>query len=221
MISPVDPFMVMDEIEKSPLRVMNPNQEKAARELIDKAAAEGETLGGVVTVIARGVPAGLGSYAQIDKKLDAKLAGAFMAVPSVKAVEIGEGIRLSELPGSFSVDTILNEQGVITRPTNRAGGIEGGVSNGQDIIVHAACKPVPTVKMPVKSLDVLTLEEANSPYVRSDVCVVPAISVIGESIMAQVLFGAFLEKFGADTFGEIQKHFKLHKDRIKEIMTRS
>lgn len=215
--SPTDPFSVKDVIEKSPLRIAEPAVFEDVKKLIDKAREEGETLGGTFTVVVRGVPIGLGSYVHPDRRLDAELAGAFMGIPSVKAVEIGDGFKLASLPGSHTSDPIKPGGKRFERISNHAGGIEGGVSNGQDIVIHAAAKPIPTLKSPIHSIDMETMKPADSPYIRSDVCVVPAVSVIGEMVASRVIAEAFLERFGADTFEEVYQHYRTFKDEMEEI----
>lgn len=213
---PPDPFSMIDVIEKSSLRITDATIIDEIKQIIDRAGEEGETLGGVFTVVTKGVPVGLGSYVHPDRRLDSRLAGAFMAIPSVKAVEFGDGFKIASLPGSHTSDGIRVSKTGFTRASNHAGGIEGGVSNGENIIIRAASKPIPTLKNPLKSVDIETLEEVDSPYIRSDVCVTPAVSVIGEMVAATIIAGAFLERFGGDTFDEIFERFQRRREQMKE-----
>jgi len=193
-----DPFSLKEQIESSPFRVLDPSVENEMKSIVDKAKIEGDSLGGVFCVTARGCPVGLGSYCHPDRRLDSMLASAFMGIPSVKGFEIGAGFKSAKLTGSKMNDPIEIHDGKITRKTNNAGGIEGGVSNGEDIIVRCAVKPIPTVRRKIPSIDINTGKPADSPYIRADICVLPAISVIGESVMATVLCKSFLERYGSD-----------------------
>jgi chorismate synthase len=180
---------------------------------IDSARAAGDTVGGSFEVIARGVPAGLGSYAQWDRRLDGRLAQALMSVPAIKAVEIGEGVSAASRPGSTVHDPILpasdpQRPGRLTRPTNHAGGIEGGVSNGEEIRTTAYMKPIPTLMSPLPSVDLTTGRDAPASVERSDVCAVPAASVVGEAVVAIVLADAFLETFGGDSIPDLTRSFE-------------
>jgi chorismate synthase len=211
-----DPFTCREVIEKSPIRVAEAGVQEQMKMLIDKARDEGETLGGTITVIVRGVPPGLGTYAHPDKRLDSMLAAAFVGIPSVKAVEFGDGFRLASIPGSQSCDVIKAGERGFHRVTNHAGGIEGGISNGEDVVIRAVSKPIPTLRSPLRSVDIQTRQEVDSPYIRSDVCVVPSVSVIGEMVAAIVIAGAFLEKFGGDTFDETIKRYRHFKKLMEE-----
>jgi len=203
-----DPFSAIDNMESSPFRTANPASDEMMKDVVDRAGENGDTLGGVFQVVIRGCPIGLGSYTHPDRRLDAKLASAFMGIPSVKGVEIGLGFKSAETPGSEMQDVIESLGGKIIRRSNNAGGIEGGMSNGEDIVIRAAAKPIPTLGTPLPSVDIQTGNKAASPYVRSDVCVLPAISVIGEAIAAQALCECFLEKFGGDNMVEVRERFE-------------
>jgi chorismate synthase len=177
---------------------------------IDAARVAGDTLGGSFEVIARGVPPGLGSYAQWDRRLDGQLAQALMSIPAIKAVEIGDGVSAAARPGSAVHDPILpatdpERPERLTRPTNHAGGVEGGVSNGEEIRATAYMKPIATLMSPLPSVDLNTGRAASASIERSDVCAVPAASVIGEAVVALVLADAFLETFGADSIADITR----------------
>jgi chorismate synthase len=179
---------------------------------IDAARTAGDTLGGRVEIVAAGVPAGLGSYAQWDRRLDGRLAQALMSIPAIKAVEIGAGVAAAARPGSRVHDAILpavdpTHPERLSRPTNRAGGIEGGVSNGEDIRVTAYMKPIATLMTPLSSVDLTTGLAAPAAVERSDVCAVPAAAVIGEAVVALVLAEAFLETFGGDSVADIERTF--------------
>jgi chorismate synthase len=175
---------------------------------IDEAKANGDTLGGIFEVIATGVPIGLGSHVSWDRRLDGRIAQAVMSINAVKGVEIGAGFALAELKGSQAHDVIEPNPRSKTkglpwrRATNRAGGIEGGISNGEDIIVRAAVKPIATLASPLPSIDLRSGEVAKAHYERSDTCVVPAAGVIAEAMLAIVLADACLEKFGGDNLKE-------------------
>lgn len=191
--------------EESDMRC--PDQEAAAkmRSAIDAARAAGDTLGGVFTVVATGVPVGLGSHVQWDRRLDGLLAQALVSIQAVKGVEIGDAFDNAAKSGRDVHDEIFPSGDDITRTTNRAGGIEGGMSNGSPIVVRAAVKPIPTVLTPLRSVDLSTGRAALTEYQRSDVCVVPAAAVVGEAMIAWVLAQALLEKIGRDSMAEMRK----------------
>ncbi len=175
---------------------------------IDQAKARGDSLGGVFEVIATGIPVGMGSYVSWDRRLDANLAGAVMSIPSVKGVEIGTGIENASKFGSQVHDEIFyNKKKGFYRLSNRAGGLEGGISNGQDIVVRGYAKPISTLKNPLSSVDAFSKKKTKAPYVRSDVCFVPALSVVGEAVVAWKIAQAFSEKFGGDSLTETKRNF--------------
>jgi chorismate synthase len=177
--------------------------------LVDETKTAGDTLGGSVTVIAHNVPAGLGSHVHWDEKLDGRLAQAVMSVHAVKAVEIGAGIPASAGPGSAAHDAIERDAaGHWRRPTNRAGGLEGGVTNGEDVVITAYKKPIATLRTGLPSIDLDTLESATSQYERSDVTALPAAGVIAEAMVALVLADALLEKIGGDSMVEFLAHLE-------------
>jgi len=182
----------------------------AMKRAIDAAKEAGDTVGGAFEVIAHGVPVGLGSYVQWDRKLDGKLAQALMSIPAIKAVGIGQATSVGELPGSRVHDEIVPASGRpsgqvpgISRPTNHAGGLEGGVTNGEDVRIIGWMKPISTLMKPLRSIELTTMAEAAAAIERSDVCAVPAAAVVAEAMVALVLANAALEKFGADTMTEI------------------
>lgn len=194
--------------DASPLRAIDRHLEDEMVRLVEQAKADGETLGGAVTVIAHNVPVGLGSHVQWDEKLDGRLAQAVLSVPAVKAVEIGAGIEASRGFGSDAHDAIGYEDGRWTRPTNRAGGLEGGITNGEDVVITAYKKPIATLRKGLPSVDLDTLEARPSQYERSDVTALPAAGVIAESMVALVLADALLEKLGGDSMREIKAHWE-------------
>ena len=182
----------------SPLRTVAPGREDELVALVDRAKHAGETLGGVLGVVARGVPPGLGSYARWEDRLDGQLAQAIMAIQAIKAVAIGAGFETAGLPGSRSHDPILPGRRGLRRGSNHAGGIEGGVSNGQEVVVRAYMKPIATLREALPSVDLATGKAARAAYERSDVTAVPACGVIAEAALAFVLARALLAKFGGD-----------------------
>ena len=193
--------------DESPLRAIDRDLEPEMVRLVEQARDEGETLGGSVTVVAHGVPAGLGSHVAWDEKLDGRLAQAVMSVPAVKAVEIGAAVTASRGFGSAAHDAIERDASGWRRPTNRAGGLEGGVTNGEDVVVTAYKKPISTLRKGLPSVDLDTLEPHASQYERSDVTALPAAGVIAEAMVALVLADALLEKLGGDSMAELEAHF--------------
>jgi chorismate synthase len=182
---------------------------------IDEARAERDTVGGVVQVVAGGVPPGLGSYATKEERLDARLAGALMGIQAVKGVEIGAGFQLAERRGSQAHDEILaDEGGALQRETNFAGGIEGGVSNGEEIVVRAAMKPLPTLMRPLRSVDLETGEPGEALVERSDVAAVEALAVVAEAAVAFELARAAREKFGGDSLADFVAAHRAYVERI-------
>jgi len=193
--------------DSSPLRAVHRDLEPQMVALVDDAKARGETLGGAVTVIAHGVPAGWGSHVAWDAKLDGRLAQALMSIPAIKAVEIGAGLAAAGGFGSAAHDAIgLSSDGGLRRASNRAGGLEGGVTNGEDLVVTAYKKPIATLRDGLPSVDLDTLAPSRSQYERSDVTAVPAAGVIAEAMVALVLADAALEKYGGDSMAELAAH---------------
>jgi chorismate synthase len=181
---------------------------------VDEARAERDTLGGVVEVRAQGVPPGLGSYATKEERLDARLAAALMGIQAVKGVEVGDGFELAGLRGSEAHDEIVRDERGLHRTTNRAGGIEGGVSNGEEIVVRAAMKPLPTLMQPLASVDLRTGEPGEALVERSDVSAVEALAVVAEAAVAWELARAAREKFGGDAMGDFVAAHKAYLERI-------
>jgi chorismate synthase len=208
------------QIEASPVRCANAKLEKEMMAAIDEAKANGDTLGGIFEVIASGVPIGLGSHVSWDRRLDGRIAQAIMSINAVKGVEIGAGFALAGLKGSQAHDVIepvphSKAKGILWRhATNRAGGIEGGISNSKDIIVRAVIKPIATLVNPLPSVDLRSGERAKAHYERSDICVVPAAGVIAEAMLAIVLADACLEKFGGDNLKETLANYRNYLNNI-------
>ncbi|HEX8565933.1 MAG TPA: chorismate synthase [Pyrinomonadaceae bacterium] len=204
-------------LEDSPLRCADNEAEAAMIEKIDQTKKAGDTLGGIFEVVAKNVVAGLGSHVSWREKLDGRLAQAIVSVPAVKAAEIGEGVRNANLFGSEVHDEIGYdaENRRFTRPTNRAGGLEGGITNGEEIRVRGFLKPISTLKTPLSSVDIETKEESKAAFERSDVTAVPAAGVIGEAMVAMVLADAFREKFGGDSLEEMLRNFASYVEQTK------
>jgi chorismate synthase len=212
--------LAWDEIsrraEASEVRCADPEAERAMIEAIDAAKGKGDTLGGVFEVVALGCPVGLGSYVHWDRKLDGRLAQAFCSIHAIKGAEVGMGFEAARRPGSEVHDEILlDPAGGFTRGTNSAGGLEGGVTNGQPVVVRAAMKPISTLRRPLRSVDVETKSPVEAVVERSDVCAVPAAGVVGEAMMAIVLAEAFLAKFGGDSLDEIRRNYGAYQDYLK------
>jgi len=201
-------FEISIEADKSEVRCLDKEVEVEMINIIKKAMKEGDTVGGVFEVFITGVPIGLGSYVQWDKRLDGLLAQAIMSIQAIKGVEIGFAFENAGKFGSEVHDEIFIKDGRIYRKTNRAGGLEGGVTNGQPIILRSAMKPISTVVKGLSSVDLATGESVKSRYERSDFCAVPSASVIAEAVVAPVIANALLEKFGGDSIDELKRNFK-------------
>jgi len=199
--------------DESQLRTLDQDAEQEMIKRIDAAKAEGNTLGGVAEVICDGVPVGLGSHVSWDRKLDGRLAAALMSIPAVKAVEIGLGVECARRKGSDVHDQIDPDEsnvkaGRVRRRTNRAGGMEGGISNGEQIVLRASMKPISTLMQPLGTIEMKTRERAEAVAERSDVTAVPAMGVIAEAMTAFILAQALLEKFGGDSLGEARRNYQ-------------
>ncbi len=203
----------------SPLRCVDAATESRMKAEVERALKEGDSVGGVFEVVAHDISQGLGSHAQWDEKLDAKLARGVMSIQAVKAVEIGTGIENAGSYGSEVQDEIRYDTGSkrFARSSNRAGGIEGGISNGSDIIVRGYLKPISTLRRPLLTADLKTKKAVKAAYERSDVCVVPAAGVIGEAMVALELAGAFLEKFGGDSIAETRRNFEGYQKQLDDF----
>jgi chorismate synthase len=206
-LSPLGAYKVAEEADKSVVRMLDTSAEEDAVKEIKNAKKAGDTLGGIFEVIISGTPVGLGSYVQQDRKLDGQLVQAMMSIQAIKGVEIGEGFTNALNYGSQVHDEFTVNEKKIGRGSNRAGGLEGGITNGELIIVRAAMKPIATLAKPLKAVDLATNKIVESRYERSDVCAVPAASVIGEAVVAPVIANAFLEKYGGDSMTEISKRY--------------
>jgi chorismate synthase len=205
-LAPVVAIAKMNEkVDLSPVRCLNPEAEARMIAEVDVAKKQGDTLGGVFEVVAEGVPLGLGSYSQWDRRLDGKIAEAFMSLNAIKGFEVGLGFELARTPGSRAHDefTPARTQGRVVYQSNRSGGIDGGMTSGQPLVVRAAMKPLATLMNALQSVKLVTGEAEPAHVERSDVCAVPAAAVIGESLLALVLAEAVLEKFGGDSMGEV------------------
>jgi chorismate synthase len=202
--------------EESPLRAIDPALEERMVAAVDAAKKAGETLGGSILVGARGVPPGLGSYATWDRKLDSRIGAAMLSIPAVKAVELGSSIEASRSPGSLAHDEIERcPDGRLQRRTNRAGGLEAGVTNGEDVIVVAYMKPLSTLAKGLDSVDLATGAPARSAYERSDVAAVAACGVIAEAMLAFVLADALLESTGGDRMEDVRSRLSAHRERVR------
>ena len=203
--------------DDAPIRCVDPAIEQQMIASIDKAREAGDTLGGAFEIIATGVPVGLGSYVQWDRKLDGRLGQALLCIHAIKAVGIGIGPEVALRPGSRVHDEILPPAAAPSgpvRPTNNAGGLEGGVTNGQDLRVTGFMKPIATLMNPLRSVDLTTMQNAPAAIERSDVCAVPAAAVVGEAMVSFVLADAFLEKFGGDSVDEIARHYAASAEQL-------
>ncbi len=206
-------------LDEDPLRCFDRNTSNAMVEEVDAAHKEGETLGGVVEVLAYGLPPGLGSYVHWDRRLDSKLAAALMGIQAIKGAEVGDGFLTGSGRGSAAHDEIVrDDDGRIVRSSNRAGGIEGGMSIGGVLRVRAAMKPIATVPRALKTIDVSTGEEAKAHHQRSDVCAVPAAGVVAEAMVALVLAEAVVEKFGGDSIAETERNLRSYLDNIDDAL---
>jgi chorismate synthase len=208
----------------SPLNCSDEFGQKEMVKLIDQTRSEGDTLGGIFEVVAKGVPVGLGSHVSWNEKLDGRIAQAIMSIHAVKAVELGTGVANAGKPGSEVHDEIFwtaqttrkgDSDKTFIRPTNRAGGLEGGITNGEEIRVRGYMKPISTLRKPLHSVDIATKEEELAAFERSDITAVPAAGVIGESMLAVVLANALREKFGGDSLGEMRRNFDSYIETVE------
>ena len=208
-------------VEDSPVRCADSETGAAMMAAIDRAKKTGDTVGGMFEVVAKDLPPGLGSFSQWDRKLDGRLAQALMSIPAVKAVSLGAGFESAATTGARFHDEILfdDERGLF-RGSNRAGGLEGGVTNGEELRVSAVVKPIPTLLNPLRSVDIATKEEARASVERSDTCVVPAAAVVGEAVVAWVAADALLEKLGGDSMTELLDHLESARGRWRAFLSR-
>jgi chorismate synthase len=218
---------IFEEAEKSPVRCPDKEASKNMIKLIDRAIREGNSLGGIFEVFVTGVPVGIGSHIQWDKRLEGRLAQALMSIQAIKGFGVGLGFEIGRRFGSEVMDEIYystqqsagSSQNVtgFYRKTNNAGGIEGGITNGMPVILRAAMKPIPTLRKPLRSIDIITKEPVEAAYERSDICAVPAAGVIGEAMAALTIADAFLEKFGGDSIAEVKRNYDSYIEYIKDF----
>ena len=209
----------VEAIDSDPLRAFNSELSAAMVAEVDAAHKDGDTLGGVVETLIYGMPPGVGSFVHWDRRLDSQLAGALMGIQAIKGVEIGDGFETAKRRGSEAHDEIeVGSSGLVERLTDRAGGIEGGMSNGEIMRVRAAMKPISTVPRALKTIDVATGEEAKAHHQRSDVCAVPAAGVVAEAMVALTIANAVLEKFGGDSVAETLRNLNSYLDSIPETL---
>lgn len=204
--APIPDWSDVDRLDRDPLRCAHPETAARMVEEVDAAHKEGDTLGGVVEVVVRGLPPGLGSYVHWDRRLDARLASALMGIQAIKGVEVGDGFATTKRRGSEAHDEIIKGPDGIERASDRAGGTEGGMSTGGVLRVRAGMKPISTVPRALKTIDTSTGEEAVAHHQRSDVCAVPAAGVVAEAMVMLVLADAVVEKFGGDSLAEIKRN---------------
>lgn len=209
----------LERLDADPLRCFDEPTSLAMVAEVDECHKDGDTLGGVVEVLAYGMPPGLGSFVHWDRRLDAQLAAALMGIQAIKGVEVGDGFETSRRRGSVAHDEIVREDGTSRRVTDRAGGIEGGMSNGEILRVRAAMKPISTVPKALQTIDVATGEAAKAHHQRSDVCAVPAAGVVAEAMVALVLANSVLEKFGGDSVTETKRNLESYLASIPEVLT--
>ena len=202
------PDDINDKADKSPVRCLDTKAEKEMIEVIDKAKKAGDSVGGVFEVIATGVPYGLGSYTQWNNKLQARISTMMMSINAFKGIEIGSGFKSASQFGSKVHDEIGYHDGKFTRYTNNAGGVEGGMSNAQPIVLWMSMKPISTLIKPLRSVDIVTHQKKNAHKERTDSCAVPAASVVSESMLCITLVDALLEKFGGDSVNQLKSHMK-------------
>jgi chorismate synthase len=208
-------FSDLAKIDQDPVRCFSPSASAAMQAEVTSAQSDGDTLGGVVEVVAHGVPVGLGSHVHWDRRLDSKLAAALMGIQAIKGVEVGDGFETSRRRGSMAHDEIYREDGEVHRETARSGGTEGGMSTGDTIRVRAAMKPISTVPRALSTIDVTTGEPATAISQRSDACAVPAAGVVAEAMVALVLAEALLEKFGGDHVSETARNIEAFKSNLR------
>jgi len=202
-------------VEASAVRCPDPGATELMKAAIDQARIDGDSLGGSFAVVVTGVVPGLGTYAEATRRLDSKLGASLLSIPAIKGVEFGDGFRLADVPGSEAHDALyFDADRGLHRKTNHAGGLEGGMSNGEPIIVRAVMKPIPTLMRPLASVDVDTLEAVDASKERSDVCAVPAAAVVAEAEVAFVIAEQYLEKFGCDFLGDITAAIDAYRARI-------
>lgn len=212
-----DLLLLHRKAENSLVRCPDETASKKMEKLIDRAAKEGTSLGGIFEVFAAGLPPGLGSHIQWDRRLDGRLAQALMSIQAIKGVEIGSGFNMAGMMGRDVMDVICYANKTFLRKTNNSGGIEGGMTNGMPIILKAAMKPIPTQRKPLKSVDIITKKSVEAAYERSDICAVASASVIGEAMTALILGRSLLAKTGGDSLNETKRNFKAYLEHIAKF----
>ena len=200
--------LLKEKAEKSEMRCADELITEMMKDRIDKAKEDGDTIGGKFEVIFGNLPVGLGSYVHWDRAFDGMLAQAVMSIPGVKAVEIGKGVEAAETLGSEMHDEIFVEKNDIYRRTNNAGGVEGGMTNGEPLVIKGTMKPIPTMRKPLNTVDLLNNEQTQAHFERSDTCAVPACSIVAQARVATVILSEFLEKFGGDSLQEIKRNYE-------------
>jgi chorismate synthase len=208
----------LERLDSDPVRAFDPAASAAMVAEIDDCHSSGDTIGGVVETLVYGCPPGLGSYVHSDRRLDSRLAGAVMGIQAMKSVEIGDGLETTRRRGSMAHDEMVTSDGEVKRVTDRAGGIEGGMSNGEIIRVRAGMKPISTVPKALQTIDTATGESATAHHQRSDVCAVPASGIVLEAMVALVIADAVLEKFGGDSIGETKRNLESYLANIPETL---
>lgn len=208
----------LEHLDADPLRCYDKGVSDQMVELVDQAHKDGQTLGGVVEVLAYGLPPGLGSYVHWDRRLDARIAAAVMGIQAIKGVEFGDGFETATRPGGEAHDELFTSEQGIVRNTDRAGGVEGGMSTGTTLVVRAAMKPIATVPKSLATVDIATGETAKAHHQRSDVCAVPAAGVVAEAMVALIVAQAVLEKFGGDSISETKRNLKSYLNSIPELL---
>ncbi|SEI86300.1 chorismate synthase [Demequina mangrovi] len=214
--APLPPSGSTPELDADPIRCFHPETSAAMLAEIDDCQKAGDTLGGVVEVVAYGVPVGLGSHVHWDRRLDARLAAALMGIQAIKGVEVGDGFRTAARRGSLAHDEIEYRDGGVTRRTNRAGGVEGGMTNGEPLRVRAGMKPISTVPRALDTIDTATGEAAKAIHQRSDVCAVAPAAVVAQAMVALTLADSLLEKFGGDSVAEVRRNIESYVAAIPE-----
>lgn len=205
----------LSKADESPVRVLDKRCESLMIKEIDKAKRDGDTLGGVIEVIGKNIPVGLGSFTNWDRKIDSKIAQIMLSIPGIKGIEFGLGFEMANRFGSNVHDEIYYEKNKFFRKTNNSGGIEAGVTNGEDLVFRLVMKPIPTLKKPLKTVDIKTKKPTIAQFERSDVCAVPSASIVAESMLAYVLANEMMIKFGGDTIEEIISSYNRYIDRIR------
>jgi len=216
--APLPPAGATQQLDDDPIRCYHAETSAVMVAEIDACQKDGDTLGGVVEVVAYGLPVGLGSHVHWDRRLDSRLAGALMGIQAIKGVEVGDGLRTAARRGSQAHDEIEYQDGHVTRRTNRAGGIEGGMTNGEPLRVRAAMKPISTVPRALDTIDTSTGEPAKAIHQRSDVCAVAPAAVVAQAMVALVLADAVLEKFGGDSLAEVARNVASYTAAIPDVL---